>query len=64
LGLPSSFTVDLDLVSPVDVTGIPTGYSVDVKSLPKINIGLDPITVNPIGHFFLICDPGQNSRKA
>jgi len=48
LGFPSSFTVDLDLVSPVDLTGIPTGYSVDVKGLPKISIGLDPITVNPI----------------
>lgn len=48
MGFPSNFSVDLDLVSPVDLTGIPTGYSVDVKSLPKINIGLDPITVNPI----------------
>jgi hypothetical protein len=45
-GVPSHYTVDLDLVSPVDLTGIPTSF--DITSLPKIQIGLDPITVNPI----------------
>jgi hypothetical protein len=47
-GIPSHYTVDLDLVSPVELTGIPTGFQFDIKSLPKIQIGLDPITVNPI----------------
>jgi hypothetical protein len=47
-GIPSNYTVDLDLVSPVELIGIPTGYSVDVNSLPKMHIALDPITVNPM----------------
>jgi hypothetical protein len=47
-GIPTNYTVDLDLVSPVELTGIPTGYSVDINSLPKMHITLDPITVNPV----------------
>jgi hypothetical protein len=47
-GIPSHYSVDLDFVSPLDLTGIPTGYQIDIKSLPKISIGLDPITVNPM----------------
>ena|SRR5271156_3275855 len=49
-GIPSNYTVDmnLDLVTPVELTGLPTSYGIDVKSLPKIQIGLDPITINPI----------------
>jgi hypothetical protein len=49
-GIPSNYTVDvnLDLVTPVDLTGLPTNYHVDIGSLPKIQIGLDPITINPI----------------
>jgi len=27
---------------------IPTSYSIDIKSIPKISIGLDPITINPL----------------
>jgi hypothetical protein len=47
-GIPSHYSVDLDLVSPVDLTGIPTGYQIDIKSLPRIEVGLDPITINPV----------------
>jgi hypothetical protein len=49
-GIPSNYTVDvnLDLVTPVELAGLPTSYSVDIGSLPKIQIGLDPITINPI----------------
>ena len=47
-GIPSNYTVDLDIVSPVDLTGIPTSYKVDINSLPKIQIGMDPITLNPV----------------
>ena len=47
-GIPSNYTVDLDMVSPVDLTGIPTSYKVDINSLPKIQIGMDPITLNPV----------------
>ena len=45
-GIPSQYTVDLDLVSPVDLTGIPSSF--EITSLPKIQIGMDPITVNPL----------------
>jgi len=49
-GIPSNYTVDmsLDLVSPVDLAGIPSSYQLDITSLPKIQIGLDPITINPL----------------
>ena len=46
-GIPSNYTVDLDLISPVDLMGIATGYTIDIKSLPKMQISLDPITLNP-----------------
>jgi hypothetical protein len=32
----------------VDLAGIPTSYSFDVTHLPKIQIGLDPIELEPI----------------
>jgi hypothetical protein len=49
-GVPSNYTVEmsLDLVSPVDLTGIPSSYQLDITNLPKIQIGLDPITINPL----------------
>lgn len=47
-GIPSHYSVDLDLVSPVDLTGIPNSFKVDINSLPRIQIGLDPITLNPV----------------
>jgi hypothetical protein len=49
-GIPSNYTVEmsLDLVSPVDLTGIPSSYQLDITGLPKIQIGLDPITINPL----------------
>ena len=49
-GIPSNYTVDmsLDLVSPVELAGIPSSYQLDITNLPKIQIGLDPITINPL----------------
>ena len=47
-GIPSNYTIDLDLISPIDLTGIPTGFKVDINSLPKMQIGIDPITLNPV----------------
>jgi hypothetical protein len=47
-GIPSHYTVDLDLVSPVELSGLPSTYHLNIDSLPKIQIGLDPITINPI----------------
>ena len=47
-GIPDHYTFDVDLVSPVDIIGIPTIYHINIDSLPKIQIGLDAITVNPL----------------
>ena len=45
-GIPSNYTVDLDLISQIDLMGIPNSF--DITSLPKIQIALDHITVEPI----------------
>lgn len=49
-GIPQNYTVDvnLDLVTPVELAGLPTNYHLDIGTLPKIQIGIDPITINPI----------------
>lgn len=49
-GIPSNYTVamDLDLVSPVELSGLPSTYHLNIDSLPKIQIGMDPITINPL----------------
>jgi hypothetical protein len=49
-GIPQNYTVDvnLDLVTPVELAGLPTNYRLDIGSLPKIQLGIDPITINPI----------------
>ena len=47
-----SSSVDVDLsfedVLDVDLSGIPTSYAIDITHIPKIQIGLDPVTVNPL----------------
>ena len=32
----------------VDLDGIPTSFSLDITGIPKIQIGLDPITIEPL----------------
>jgi hypothetical protein len=52
-----SKSVDVDLSGDVGVgltfdnhlgVDIPTSYSFDITNIPKISIGLDPITINPL----------------
>jgi hypothetical protein len=68
-GIPSNYTVDvnLDLVTPVELAGLPTSYSVDIGSLPKIQIGLDPINqphyTEPAG-YCSACDGGSVDSSA
>ena len=31
-----------------NVTGIPDRFHIDVDSLPKIQLGIDPVTINPV----------------
>lgn len=46
--IPDSYDIDLDIVGPVELSGIPSSLSLDLTHIAKIQIGLDPITVNPV----------------
>jgi hypothetical protein len=38
----------LGSVGPVTVAGIPSSYTISVQSLPKVTLGIDPITINKV----------------
>jgi hypothetical protein len=38
----------LGAVGPVTVAGIPDTFHIDIDKLPKIQLGLDPVTLNPV----------------
>ena len=44
----SSISGSLGTVGPVTVAGIPDTFHIHVEKLPKIQLGIDPLTVNPI----------------
>ncbi|MGB7623871.1 MAG: hypothetical protein WBN92_16110 [Terriglobia bacterium] len=46
--IPTSYHVDLDVVAPVEISGIPNTYHINIDHLPKIELGVDPLTINPI----------------
>jgi hypothetical protein len=60
VSIPTHYDVDVDVdpvevtkvgaVGPVTVDGIPDTFHIDVQHLPKIQVGLDPVTltVNPV----------------
>lgn len=60
VSIPTHYDVDVDVdpveitkvgaVGPVTVAGIPDTYHLDVQHLPKIQVGLDPVTLtlNPV----------------
>ena len=35
-------------VGPVTVAGIPSSYTISIQSLPKVQLGIDPITINKV----------------
>jgi hypothetical protein len=35
-------------MNPVTVDGIPDHFTIDVNSIPKITLGIDPVTLNPV----------------
>ena len=35
-------------VGPVTIAGIPDTFHIDVDTLPKIQLGIDPVTINPL----------------
>ena len=38
----------LGAVGPVTVAGIPDTFHIHVEELPKIQLGVDPVTINPV----------------
>ena len=48
--LPDLFNVavDVDVIGPVELSGIPSSYSIDLTHIAKIQVGLDPLTINPL----------------
>lgn len=38
----------LGAIGPVTIDGIPSTYHINIDSLPKIQLGVDPITLNPV----------------
>lgn len=48
MGANVSADVTFDNDLGVDISGIPSTYYINVQTLPKIQIGLDAVTLNPI----------------
>jgi len=46
----SAAEVDLEFENDlgVDLSGIPSSYTINIPSIPKISVGLDPLTINPL----------------
>ena len=38
----------LGSVGPVTVAGIPSSFTISIQSLPKVSLGIDPITINKV----------------
>ncbi len=38
----------LGSVGPVTVAGIPSNFTINIPSLPKVSLGIDPLTINPV----------------
>jgi hypothetical protein len=45
LSIPSHFDFGIDLGLDLNLSGIPTNYTVGISELPKVNIGIDPIRI-------------------
>ena len=48
MGANVSADVTFDNQLDVDISGLPSSYTIDLHNVAKIPIGLDPITLNPI----------------
>ena len=38
----------VDVVGPVELAGIPDTFHIDITHIPKISLGIDPLTINPV----------------
>jgi hypothetical protein len=46
--LPPVTVAKVGAVGPVTVDGIPDTFHINVDKLPKIQLGVDPLTINPV----------------
>jgi hypothetical protein len=46
--LPPVTVSKIGPVGPVSVEGIPDTYHINIDKLPKIQLGVDPLTINPV----------------
>ncbi|MCM3873275.1 MAG: hypothetical protein ND895_21545 [Pyrinomonadaceae bacterium] len=40
--------VGVDVIGPVELAGIPDTFHIDITHIPKIFLGVDPLTINPL----------------
>ena len=40
--------VGVDVIGPVELAGIPDTFHIDITHIPKIFLGIDPLTINPL----------------
>jgi len=43
-GIPSDFTISIEKIPKIDIDNV----GIKIQQLPKIHVGLDPITLNPL----------------
>lgn len=46
--IESKISGALGAVGPVTVAGIPDRFTINIEKLPKIQLGVDPLTINPV----------------
>lgn len=44
----TSVSGSLGSIGPVTVSGIPDTFHINIEKLPKIQLGVDPLTINPV----------------
>lgn len=46
--IPADISGSLGAIGPVTVAGIPSTFDINIDKIPKIQLGLDPVTINPL----------------
>jgi hypothetical protein len=47
-GISTTLGGSIGAVGPVTLAGIPDTYHIHIEKLPKIQLGVDPVTINPL----------------
>ena len=46
VSIPDEYDIDLDFVSALTLAGIPDTFHIDIQHIPKISVGVDPLTID------------------